>query len=35
MGGTLSFGPLDTNEKVINMLQKKKYDMQEIKDGLT
>ena len=35
MGGTLSFGPLDTNEKVQNMLQKKKYDMQEIKDGLT
>jgi hypothetical protein len=27
MGGTLSFGPVDTNEKVINMMQKKKYDM--------
>ncbi len=35
MGGALSFGPMDTDEKVANMLWKKKYDMQEIRDGLT
>ena len=35
MGGALSFGPMDTDEKVANMLQKKKYDIQDIRDGLT